>query len=185
MSPLIDRLGNQPKLWLQKGNELFNPIAERFSHRHERLRQRGTDLLSQLQESHERLFDRGQKALSTFEVNVLERVTELLSWAYGATGERAEALARTRDYVDERLAELHAEAETAQTPVEAPPAKAEPASAPASPTPPFENYDALNVKKLTARFNDLDDEGLEQARDYEAATKKRKTVFDAIDRRLG
>jgi hypothetical protein len=189
MNPLLNRINDQ----------LLHPLKERLSDQQKVLREKGTDLLSELQERQEKLFDRGQRALSHFEQTVLERTIELLNWAWTRTGKRSVALKKTADFVSDRLAELR-EAEDAgdeEGPlfdsdelegIEVPPAerKAEKKreKTKASIAPPFDNYDHLNVKKLAARFNDLDREALLQARAYEEATKARKTVFEAIDRLL-
>lgn len=50
--------------------------------------------------------------------------------------------------------------------------------------PPIEDYDGLNVKKVTDALTGLDAFQLSKVREYEAAHKNRKTVLRAIERLL-
>jgi hypothetical protein len=49
---------------------------------------------------------------------------------------------------------------------------------------PIATYDALTVSELRGRLNELSKPELRRVRDYEAATKQRKTVLEAIDAKL-
>lgn len=49
---------------------------------------------------------------------------------------------------------------------------------------PIENYDELTVEEVTDRLDSLDEDALRRVRDYERAHKDRKTLREALDRRL-
>jgi hypothetical protein len=49
---------------------------------------------------------------------------------------------------------------------------------------PIDNYDELTVDEVTDRLDNLNQDELEQIRDYEAQHKERKTVLEAVDERL-
>jgi hypothetical protein len=102
MNPIIEKLGDRPKEWLQKVND-----------RRKELVQRGTEVVADLQELQEKLVEKGQhalqagqKAVLTFEETVLSRVSDLLDRAHALTGERSAALKRSAEYVGERIKEL-------------------------------------------------------------------------------
>ncbi len=191
MNPIIERIGEQPKIWWQKGNDLVNPLVERLNDQSKQLRQKGNDLLVDIQDRQGKLFDKGQKTLSAFEETVLLRATELMEWAYGVTGERSDVLKKSQDFLAERLEELRAEGEELQTTIEPATKVVEPEI---KETPvevadeiiesPFPEYDKLNVKKLAMRLSECNAELLEQARAYETANKGRKTVFETIEKLL-
>lgn len=180
--PLIERLGDQPRIWIQKGNELVHPWMARINAKHRLLMRARDELLGEIQQRQEGLLDRGQRALSSFEQTLLERINELAIWANNLTGERARSLRKTQTFLGERLAELRgspsvdigsAESESPATFDEAP------LQAPSGL--PFEGYDDLTVRQLRSRLSDLDGSELGRVRAYEAANKGRVTLLRAID----
>jgi hypothetical protein len=73
--------------------------------------------------------------------------------------------------------------ETGEWEAEAP--TAAPAAAAASGPAPLDGYDDLSAGQVVAMLGDLDDDTLRSVRDYEAATRGRRTIVANIDRRLG
>ena len=49
---------------------------------------------------------------------------------------------------------------------------------------PLEDYDSLNVEKISQRLGDLSVEEIERLRDYEVENKNRRTLIDRFNRRL-
>jgi Family of unknown function (DUF5872) len=49
---------------------------------------------------------------------------------------------------------------------------------------PIKNYDDLSVKEIVKGLNGLSDKELEKVREYEKANGNRKTVLEALDRKL-
>lgn len=178
MQNVADRIASTRKDLTQRGATLWSDLQER-----------GSDWINDLQHRGEKLVDAGQRALDEVETTVLTRAHGLLGWAYGATGERSDALRRGRDFIAERLegaddeddaaTEVDADAEvdtedTDETEVFAAKAAA-----------PFEGYDDLNVKKILEQLEGLEPATLREVIAYEDANKGRKTVIAAAERILG
>jgi hypothetical protein len=49
---------------------------------------------------------------------------------------------------------------------------------------PLEDYDEMSVKDVKERVKDLPDKELQEIRDYEKRHKNRKTLVEALDRKL-
>jgi len=224
MNPIVDKLGDRPKEWLQKGNELFNPMFQKLNDRRKEWFTRGNEMWTELHERHGKFFERGQaafdkgqaaldrsqvalgdaleagqKMVSTFETNVLTKISSILEWAYTATGEKSDTLHRTQEFITERLEELKKQeaeaevgegAEKAASPAGTAAAEQETAKeesvhgkAEASSVPmPFEGYNELTAKEIAEKLEGMSKEELTAVRAYEQATKGRKTVLEALDR---
>ncbi|MBN1944595.1 MAG: hypothetical protein JW797_02920 [Bradymonadales bacterium] len=157
MNPIVEKLGDRPKEWLQKGNEFVNPFIQKLNDRRKEWFTRGSEMWTDLQERHAKFFeksqaaldrghaalDRGQEALedaieasqkrlTTFETTVLSKISSILEWAYTATGEKSEPIQRSREFISERLEELKkSQEESAEEKTESEPAEEEPEQEPA------------------------------------------------------
>ena len=214
MNPIVEKIGDRQKEWFQKADEFMNPFIQKLNDRRKDWFNKGSELWADFQDRHSDFFERGQtaldrgkaefdrvqpkleeaieasqKAITTFEANVLTKTSSILEWAFTATGEKSEAIRRTREFVEERLAEV-AEAdvepiedteavETTEEVVEEEETVEEEILAA-----PFEDYDDLNVKKITERLDGMDNDELEMVLAYEKSNKGRKTILDTIDRML-
>lgn len=189
---------------------MLNPLKEKLGDQSQKLKDRGGAILMNLQGRQERFFERGQQVLTDVEGNVLHRVAELFNWAYTATGGRMEVIRKGRDFFAERVTEFdeaheaqsddgqaseEAEGEVDEEPATVAaaaeeqaeadePDQVEAAESDAPLEAPFAEYDELNVKQLSTRFTDLNEDQLEQALVYEQANKERKTVIETLERML-
>jgi hypothetical protein len=183
MQNVADRIASTRKDLTQRGVTLWSDLQER-----------GSEWINDLQHRGEKLVDAGQRALDEVETTVLTRAHGLLGWAYGATGERSDALRRGRDFIAERLdgadddGEDDAQLADDDVAIDEAATDAEDTDETevfAAKTAPFEGYDELNVKKILEQLEGLEPAILREVIAYEDANKGRKTVIAAAERLLG
>ena len=170
MANIVEKLNETRGQWFDRGTELWSELQAK-----------STGLVVDIKDRRERILESGQKALSGFEIGILTQASGLLGWAYDLTGERSDALLRSRDFILERLEGLDGDSDAVT------PAAFEETAAPAVPTKaevatsgePFEGYDDLNVKQVVARLSKLSPEEISAVCVYEKANKARKTVLSA------
>ena len=223
MNPIVEKIGDRQKEWFQKADEFMNPFIQKLNVRRKDWFNKGSELWADFQDRHSDFFERSQtaldrgkaefdkmqpkfeeaieasqKAFTTFETNVLTKTSSILEWAFTATGEKSEVIRRTREFVEERLAEV-AEADVEPTDeievAEAVEAieevveeevveEEEEAVDEEILAAPFEDYDSLNVKKIIERLDGMDNDEVEMVLAYEKSNKGRKTIIDTVDRML-